>query len=247
MVRLLAVRASIAALKRAISLSDRHKPATWELLSIGFAALFVLASWSALQFNAAFVIDTHIIVDNKIALEPERGTSGLAFYSLGYSNQDKVYLFNFEHDPTGDCVNFAMSGYSPRRSALASAAKPLLMGTHLYRDSMRLALTSVEDARFTMREPGLPDLERFFRQSPTVIYQASSEGGGSLGKELAYWAQIFGVAFTVLIAFAAQVLMLIGLHRKRAEATLLRLEIEKRRLEIEQLKIALALARGSPK
>lgn len=45
MVRLLAVKASIAALRRAISLSDRLKPATWELLAIFCAALFVLSVW----------------------------------------------------------------------------------------------------------------------------------------------------------------------------------------------------------
>jgi hypothetical protein len=43
MVRLLAVKASIAALKRVLSLSKRFKPSTWQLLAIFSAALFVLS------------------------------------------------------------------------------------------------------------------------------------------------------------------------------------------------------------
>jgi hypothetical protein len=45
MVRLLAIRASIAAGKQAISLSKRLKPSTWELLAMFSAALFVLSVW----------------------------------------------------------------------------------------------------------------------------------------------------------------------------------------------------------
>jgi hypothetical protein len=89
-----------------------------------------------------------------------------------------------------------------------------------------------------------PSPGKFSRLPPTVIYQISPEGSGGSGKELLYWAQVFGIVFTALTAFTAQLMMWIGLNRKRVEGTLLRLDIEKRRLEIEQLRIALEQAQS---
>lgn len=236
MVRLTAVRASIAALKRALSLSNRLKPSTWELLAIFSAALFVLSVWSFRESQQPRV---------------PRGGNSLAPQIAEFS-LDRIELAHFSlrvaeiAGPDDDNL-YSIIVDNSWSSAPASTIKPwMLIQGYSHTAFAWGGIDSTESTAFARRESALDlrGLWRSFRQAPTVIYQPASEGGTSSGKELVYWVQIFGILFTALMAFTAQTMMWIGLHRKRVEGTLLLLDIEKRRLEIEHLKITLEQARS---
>ena len=81
MVRLLAVRAAISTLKRAMGLSNRLRPATWEWLAICCAALFVLSAWGVEQHRQQVEAEQFLH-----AVRPEVYTTGGAvFYASGRS------------------------------------------------------------------------------------------------------------------------------------------------------------------
>lgn len=146
-------------------------------------------------------------------------------------------------DPAEAHLHFSVQGLrSP-----ASTIKPFWLARTLNnREGLYVATIAAEDA-VAARSSGaldLPGAWRAFWRVPTIIFQVAPEGGTSPGKGLLYWLQVFGIFSAALTAFTGQVMMWIALHRKRSEALLLRLDIEKRKLEIEQLKVALEQARA---
>lgn len=86
MVRLLAVRASIATLKRAISLSYRLNPATWEFLAICCAGLFVLSAWGLRESQQQHVHpDLTTITPQIVAYEWETSPNAQQSFAVSIS------------------------------------------------------------------------------------------------------------------------------------------------------------------
>jgi hypothetical protein len=257
MVRLLAVRALTAVLKRAIILSARLKPATWQLCSIFSAAMFVLSVWGIRESQRPHTQSSaNTISPPVVGLRKVEGASPHRYaLIIGNSNYQDDVVSPISLDV--DTIRAVLEQQSFQVSLVTSLSKahigfPNIHGrnvappTFFYYSGHGVKTDYLADIGFASRFSELPSPVRFFKKAPTIIFQSSPEGGNSFKREVLFWASLAGLLVSPLVGVGMLALGWIGLHRKRVEGTLLRLEIEKRRLEIEQLKIALEKARGQP-
>jgi hypothetical protein len=322
MVQLLAVKASIAALKRALSLSKRFKPSTWELLAIFSATLFVLSVWGFGDSQQQHIKPGVSTVTPEIGRHSLEGESSVSPFtaSLEDSNHSPgsiVTISDYDSSDThpavilsagDDTLLYVSSAQERSRSRQASISKPwvlshrhncnafvwggmdspaatkfdlsgyVAMYAHLRavnnkendllasiglnsgvsKLQMAAAFTPIanDGSRVVAGEVNLvpstslsdfPNLGRFFREAPTVIYQSAPEAGSSLRKGVMFWAPLFGLIVSPLVGVGMLLLAWIGLHRKRAEEALLYLQLQKCQLEIDKLKKELETARHIPR
>jgi hypothetical protein len=252
MVRLLAVKASIAALRRAISLSYRLKPATWELLAIFCAALFVLSVWgyeksqrSRTVPGGGSTISHQVVVDRSGSPIIPRPVAESDFVDLTatrhmaviviHSSGPKIPLVDI--DPA---MRLRMDAPLVSSGMAASTIKPMLFALSL-RDRVQAsaAVSAEDDVWFAARQSGaidIPGFLRSLRRGPTVIYQTPPDKDSNPWKAVMFWAPLFGMIVSPLVGLGTLMLSWISLRRKWAEQTLLDLQVLKVQLEIEELR-----------
>jgi hypothetical protein len=231
MLGLLAINALIIVWKRAIRISDKLKPATWEVLAISQAALFVLSIWGLQELQKP---------QKMIPLNSGYCVSHIDHVALiDGSNSLPVYSDMFEDAP------WAISPYTWGPSWVDYPAT-----------QTTVFLWNAQSVQFyapglAPGSPGIefPNLDRFFDRKPTVVVQLSSPEEGGLKKTLLFLAYLFGTLGAIVTPFMGLAAITFGwirLHRTRREAILMLLEIEKRKLEIEQLRLELERSRQNP-
>jgi hypothetical protein len=271
MVRLLAIRAAIAGLKRAIWVSDRLRPSTWEFFAICCAALFALSAWGLLKSqpqdirSGASNLKPQAVDNRASTLKPYLAQ---AYLRREWWSQSDVSVTLSAADTAENCAVYIRPGsdlYLSRSDNSHAALRldiPLMWSVVQFgRSSMfhhrafsapfYYASTSLEDMRFVSSPlPELPALRSLFRQPPTVVYQPAAREGVSSSEELRTW-----VLF--IMALSGHALAWLGYNQVRRERSLRRLErvrmeleiergkkdLEKSALEIEKLKLEVQLAR----
>ena len=227
MIRLFTIRALIAGLKRAISLSEKLSPATWQFIATFNIVLFLCLLIYPVPVTQDYKV-AHIQIDNSNSVS--RLDDDMLIYS--------TYL-------SGDML-------LPTNYVRTYSATPIisLMEWKTYDLTWSASYWGVFHTRCDTVIVGSETLLRgdpfnpipFFREPPTVFgWEAPKREDWQ--QTILFWANLFSLVASPIISAAAMIFAWISLHRRRAEALLMRLELEKRRLEIEQLRLELERAR----
>jgi hypothetical protein len=185
--QLLAVRASIAVLRRYLSIGNKLSPEKWQVLSVVSAAFFVLSVGGLVETQRHHVeMQRHHPAPGASTLAPQIWHAGNLRMLPSY--EGTILLLALEHRLSG--------------SASASTVKPLMLAHNFERDRLLEAIAGVQDPRFTSKftsqVPDLPSLLRSLRQAPTVIVQDAPENGTSFGEEASRWGTLLATLITAL-------------------------------------------------
>ncbi len=126
-----------------------------------------------------------------------------------------------------DFLRHKTSTHSPTRQAQGLALIPM---TSFGRERVRL-------------EYDPPDFRKLFEREPVKVEPATPLEFTDSQRRVLFWITLFGMIVSPLTSIATATLAWIAFHRKRAEALLLTLELEKRRLEVKHLRLELVRAK----
>lgn len=207
----------IAVWKRAIAVSDKLRPRTWELLTFLSLVFFIVS-----LYGSAFLIGSQVIPKPPTAsLNPPPEPNPP---SNSGDSRNPLRLIPLQQGVTPDVNNGAG------------------IQVHGSRDRAFNFSFSTERAQAASLTHNLPGFRKFFERTPTRIDQVTPPEHGDPKKDLLFWIALFGMIVSPITSIATAVLTWIALHRKRAEEILLRLELDKRRLEIRHLQLELKRA-----
>jgi hypothetical protein len=101
----------------------------------------------------------------------------------------------------------------------------------------------LEEARLRLLDYDSPGFRKLFEREPVRAAPVAAPELSGFQKKLMFWAGLLGMLVSSLTSIVTTTLAWIAFHRKRAEALLLTLELEKRRLEIKHLRLELEQAK----
>jgi hypothetical protein len=223
MLRLLTLRLSTAVWKRSLSISKKLRVRTWIALAALHACLAIVSFWA---YQAKTVPESAIPPVYHAELQP-----------VPIPVFAPLVSFNWEFNPSG-----VSEGWSTSAPPLLSA------GNMIYFSTIGPSLTSSPGGAFHLhfvfqRDPFGPLIPELPNLRPTVV-QAPSSPEPSLLTPFEKFLALVSTIITSLLSILNLFLAWQIVRRSKAEAILLRLQIEKLVLENERLREEFDKARG---
>jgi hypothetical protein len=223
MVRLLTIKAAIAALKRAIAISRKLKPRTWTYLAITQAVLAALCFWGYRQFPKYEVGPAKQVVIQTDALVFEHIT--LKGFSM---EEDALIREALLPKFTGRCTQ------AFNQTGLRSPCQVVWESGVMLRSSIDLYVYHLEFST-GRAQAGVVPLRQFPRfESPIILQVAGAEGKSLLDTVVKMMLLFQAIIFTIGSA-TSSVFLYFNYRRGQLDLKLKALQLREMQLRIEQM------------